>query len=189
MEQKRKIVECKNKLHVIPPPPTLKVVAAALIPRLDLFISLIGALASSCLAIIFPAIIQLCTFWNYDQELEHELELRAAKDQTSLEEQRQKRRAKLDALEGKQQQHFGPAADQWSTGKCGKQQQLAGSQKGPTANLWQKQAHFLSQIAPTRRRLSWSLFVAKNCFLVLFGFVGLITGSWVSLAQLGVAGV
>lgn len=43
------------------------VIAAAAVPRLDLFISLVGALASSCLAVIFPAIIQLCAFWNCDQ--------------------------------------------------------------------------------------------------------------------------
>ena len=36
---------------------------AALIPNIGLFISLIGAVASSTLAIIFPCIMEIVTFW------------------------------------------------------------------------------------------------------------------------------
>lgn len=37
---------------------------AVAIPQLDLFISLFGALCLSGLGLAFPAIIQICTFWN-----------------------------------------------------------------------------------------------------------------------------
>ena len=41
-----------------------KVALAAAIPKIDLFISLIGALASSTLALIAPAVIHTMIFWN-----------------------------------------------------------------------------------------------------------------------------
>lgn len=41
---------------------------AAIIPRLDLFISLVGALASSCLALIFPPLIDLATDWDEEED-------------------------------------------------------------------------------------------------------------------------
>lgn len=37
---------------------------AAAVPKLDLFISLVGALSSSCLALIFPPLIDLATGWD-----------------------------------------------------------------------------------------------------------------------------
>lgn len=36
-----------------------------------------------------------------------------------------------------------------------------------------------------RRSFVWRLFVLKNIFLVLFGVLGLVTGSWVTLLELG----
>ncbi|KAI1304148.1 Proton-coupled amino acid transporter 1 [Halotydeus destructor] len=41
---------------------------AAAIPRLDLIISLVGALSGSCLALIFPPLIDLATDWEEDEE-------------------------------------------------------------------------------------------------------------------------
>ena len=38
-----------------------------------------------------------------------------------------------------------------------------------------------------RKQIMWTLFVCKNIFLLLFGILGLITGTWVSMRQLGVA--
>ncbi|XP_076343750.1 neutral amino acid uniporter 4-like isoform X2 [Tachypleus tridentatus] len=39
---------------------------AVAIPRLDLFISLVGALASSSLALVFPCVLEMIVFWDED---------------------------------------------------------------------------------------------------------------------------
>lgn len=43
---------------------TLTFLIAAIVPKLDLFISLVGSFSSSCLALIFPPIIQAVVFWE-----------------------------------------------------------------------------------------------------------------------------
>ena len=43
---------------------SLAVIFAAIIPRLDLFISLVGALSSSALALLAPPFIDTLLFWN-----------------------------------------------------------------------------------------------------------------------------
>ncbi|XP_017752370.1 PREDICTED: proton-coupled amino acid transporter-like protein CG1139 [Eufriesea mexicana] len=48
---------------------------AVAIPKLDLFISLFGALCLSGLGLAFPAIIQICTFWNVCDSTEKSLML------------------------------------------------------------------------------------------------------------------
>lgn len=42
----------------------ISVSIAVAIPKLELFISLFGALCLSALGLAFPAIIDCCTFWN-----------------------------------------------------------------------------------------------------------------------------
>uniref|UniRef100_A0A023FGF1 Amino acid transporter transmembrane domain-containing protein n=1 Tax=Amblyomma cajennense TaxID=34607 RepID=A0A023FGF1_AMBCJ len=46
---------------------TLTFVLAVAVPRLDLFIPLVGALASSSLALILPPLLELFTLWEGDQ--------------------------------------------------------------------------------------------------------------------------
>jgi len=40
------------------------VVLAATIPHLDLMISLVGTLSSSAIALVFPPLLEIVTYWN-----------------------------------------------------------------------------------------------------------------------------
>lgn len=44
------------------------VLIAFAVPKLDLFISLVGAFSSSSLALIFPALLDTLTFWDQRKE-------------------------------------------------------------------------------------------------------------------------
>ncbi|XP_027201601.2 proton-coupled amino acid transporter 2-like [Dermatophagoides pteronyssinus] len=48
---------------------TFTVALAAAIPKLDLFISLVGAISSSGIALMFPPIIDICVLWNEEKGL------------------------------------------------------------------------------------------------------------------------
>lgn len=137
------------------------VVAAALIPRLDLFISLIGALASSCLAIIFPAIIQMCTFWRYRT---------------------------CDDDEDNDRGYEDSGGRSYQEGACSgmKEQQQTRDDDASTMCRQQKAVQERSLLSG-KKRFFWSLFICKNLLLIVFGILGLITGSWISISQLSSA--
>jgi len=42
----------------------VSVVLAATIPHLDLMISLVGAISSSAIALVFPPMLEIITYWN-----------------------------------------------------------------------------------------------------------------------------
>lgn len=153
----------------------MPVVAAALIPRLDLFISLIGALASSCLAIIFPAIIQMCTFWRYGG------------DGCEGDE---------DGDENDGGYNSGHTSYQEGVSPGGTEVEAASSSSSPQRQQQQQQLnqqHRERERQPrrnersTKKRVFWSLFICKNLLLIVFGILGLITGSWISISQLSSA--
>lgn len=55
------ILECLFRILLV----TATFIAAMIVPRLDLFISLVGAFCSSCLAWIFPPLFHYFTFWDF----------------------------------------------------------------------------------------------------------------------------
>lgn len=137
---------------------------AALVPRLDLFISLIGALASSCLAIIFPAIIETCTFWNYTEDDD---------DDDDADE---------DANSHAENAAAAAAAAASNEANANAQRMLAAYNKQSFASAHKQSA--TKRRRARRRRLKWMAFVCKNALLVVFGIAGLVTGGWMSIAQL-----
>lgn len=132
---------------------------AALIPRLDLFISLIGALASSCLAIIFPAIIETCTFWHQDVGRHSPNEEDEQSDDAD------------DGEDGEEERRSRSAAD------CRQRARSPAEHNGRGGSPARRRR---------RRKLlsKRSLFLVKNLLLILFGLLGLLTGGWQSLSQL-----
>lgn len=138
-----------------------------------MFISLIGALASSCLAIIFPAIIQTCTFWSWPDGDEHDDDDGDNGDNGS------------DANRADARESAAPGAVGAS---CGCRRNLPAAKLNKASLLLNCRDCKRIKRRKWRKSLAWHLFVLKNAFLVLFGVLGLITGTWVSLRQLGAAG-
>ena len=58
--ERYELIECGFRFAMV----TITFVAAAVVPRLDLFISLVGAFCSSCLAWIFPPLFHTFAFWE-----------------------------------------------------------------------------------------------------------------------------
>lgn len=62
--EKYELIQCGFRIVMV----TATFFAAAVVPKLDLFISLVGAFCSSCLAWIFPPLFHTLTFWDSQQE-------------------------------------------------------------------------------------------------------------------------
>jgi proton-coupled amino acid transporter len=62
--EKYELIQCGFRILMV----TVTFIAAAVVPKLDLFISLVGAFCSSCLAWIFPPLFHTLTFWDSQQE-------------------------------------------------------------------------------------------------------------------------
>ena len=63
--EKYELIECGFRILMV----TATFFAAAVVPKLDLFISLVGAFCSSCLAWIFPPLFHTLTFWDSQEEM------------------------------------------------------------------------------------------------------------------------
>lgn len=138
---------------------------AAIIPRIDLVIALIGALAASSLSLTLPALIELSTFWYWKPE-------NSGNDNDDDEDDDDEH----DELDPRDE----------SDKKSRRDLRHLNRKKKYGDNAVAQMAARRMQISrmKTYRLLRWYLFFFKNVFLIIVGVVGLITGTYLTMRQI-----